>query len=125
MTDLQSFTLMMDSAQVVETSVNTNNSPSQDYTTNPDDHSNHNVDGTTQQSHDLQASVQFQGADWIIYRANIDIAIELLFNIIELELNSNLVSCSRSSVFVMLSSAHGLGYSSLEPSFCMFWPGTD
>ena len=41
MTDLQSFTLMMASAQVVETSVNTNNSPSQDYyTTNPDDHSN-------------------------------------------------------------------------------------
>ena len=34
---------MMASAQVVETSVNTNNSPSQDYTTNPDDHSNHNV----------------------------------------------------------------------------------
>ena len=32
---------MMASAQVVETSVNTNNSPSQDYTTNPDDHSNH------------------------------------------------------------------------------------
>ena len=43
-TDLQSFTLMMASAQVVETSVNTNNSPSQDYTTNPDDHSNHNID---------------------------------------------------------------------------------
>ena len=38
MTDLQSFTLMMASAQVVETSVNTNNSPSQNYTTNPDDH---------------------------------------------------------------------------------------
>ena len=37
------FTLMMASAQVVETSVNTNNSPSQDYTTNPDDHSNHNI----------------------------------------------------------------------------------
>ena len=33
---------MMASAQVVETSVNTNNSPSQDYTTNKDDHSNHN-----------------------------------------------------------------------------------
>ena len=32
----------MASAQVVETSVNTNNSPSQDYTTNLDDHSNHN-----------------------------------------------------------------------------------
>ena len=32
----------MASVQVVETSVNTNNSPSQDYTTNPDDHSNHN-----------------------------------------------------------------------------------
>ena len=32
----------MASAQVVETSVNTNNSPSQNYTTNPDDHSNHN-----------------------------------------------------------------------------------
>ena len=43
-TDLQSFTQMMASAQVVETSVNTNNSPSQDYTTNPDDHSNHNID---------------------------------------------------------------------------------
>ena len=41
-TELQSFTLMMASAQVVETSVNTNNSPSQDYTTDPDDHSNHN-----------------------------------------------------------------------------------
>ena len=37
------YTLMMASAQVVETSVNTNNSPSQDYTTNPDDHSNHNI----------------------------------------------------------------------------------
>ena len=36
----------MASAQVVETSVNTNNSPSQDYTTNPDDHSNHNIDST-------------------------------------------------------------------------------
>ena len=35
---------MMASAQVVETSVYTNNSPSQDYTTNPDDHSNHNID---------------------------------------------------------------------------------
>ena len=34
----------MASAQVVETSVNTNNSPSQDYTTNPDDHSNHNIE---------------------------------------------------------------------------------
>ena len=34
----------MASAQVVETSVNTNNSPSQDYTTSPDDHSNHNID---------------------------------------------------------------------------------
>ena len=34
----------MASGQVVETSVNTNNSPSQDYTTNPDDHSNHNID---------------------------------------------------------------------------------
>ena len=37
-------TLMMASAQVVETSVNINNSPSQDYTTNPDNHSNHNID---------------------------------------------------------------------------------
>ena len=35
---------MMASAPIVETSVNTNNSPSQDYTTNPDDHSNHNID---------------------------------------------------------------------------------
>ena len=35
---------MMASAQVVETSVNTNNSPSQDYTTNLDDHSNHNTE---------------------------------------------------------------------------------
>ena len=43
-TDLQSFTMMMASAQVVETSVNTNNSPSQDYTTNPDNHSNHSID---------------------------------------------------------------------------------
>ena len=34
----------MASAQVVETWVNNNNSPSQDYTTNPDDHSNHNID---------------------------------------------------------------------------------
>ena len=34
---------MMASAQVVETSVNTNNSPSQDYTTNPDDHLNRNT----------------------------------------------------------------------------------
>ena len=31
-------------AQVIETSVNTNNSPSQDYTTNPYDHSNRNID---------------------------------------------------------------------------------
>ena len=37
-------TLMMASAQVVETSVNTNSSPSQDYATNPDDHSNYNID---------------------------------------------------------------------------------
>ena len=37
-------TLMMASAQVVETSVNTNSSPSQDYTTKQDDHSNHNID---------------------------------------------------------------------------------
>ena len=36
--------LMMASVQVVETSVNTNNSPSQDYTTNPDNHSSHNID---------------------------------------------------------------------------------
>ena len=35
---------MMASAQVVEKSVNTNNIPSQDSTTNPDDHSNHNID---------------------------------------------------------------------------------
>ena len=35
---------MMASAQVVETSVNTNNSPSQDYTTNLDNHSNHSID---------------------------------------------------------------------------------
>ena len=35
---------MMTSAQVVETSVNTNNSPSQDYTTNLDNHSNHSID---------------------------------------------------------------------------------
>ena len=35
---------MMASAQVVEMSVNTNNSPSQDYTTNPDDPSNNNID---------------------------------------------------------------------------------
>ena len=34
----------MASAQAVETSVNTNNSPSQDYTTNPDDNSNHKID---------------------------------------------------------------------------------
>ena len=45
-TDLQSFTLMMASAQVVETSVNTNNSPSQDYITNPGDHSNHSIDSS-------------------------------------------------------------------------------
>ena len=31
-------------AQVVETPVNTSNSPSQDYTTNLDDHSNRNID---------------------------------------------------------------------------------
>ena len=43
-TDLQSFTPVMASAQVVETSVNTSNSPSQDYTTNPNDHSNYNID---------------------------------------------------------------------------------
>ena len=34
----------MASAQVVEASVNTNNSPSQDCAINPDDHSNHNID---------------------------------------------------------------------------------
>ena len=43
MTDLQSFTLMMASVQVIESSVNTNNSPSQEYTTNPNDHSNQNI----------------------------------------------------------------------------------
>ena len=43
-------TLMMASAQVVETSVNTNNSPSQDYTTNPDDYSNHNTNQSINQS---------------------------------------------------------------------------
>ena len=36
----------MASAQVVKTSVNTNNSPSQDYTTNPDNHSHHNINET-------------------------------------------------------------------------------
>ena len=36
--------MMMASAQIVETSVNTNNSPSQGYTTNADDHSNYNID---------------------------------------------------------------------------------
>ena len=41
-TDLQSFTLMMASAQVVETSVNTNFSGL--HYMNPDDHSNHNID---------------------------------------------------------------------------------
>ena len=50
--DLRSFEstrpLMMASAQVVETSVNTNNSLSQDYTTNPDNHSNHNKDNKTE-----------------------------------------------------------------------------
>ena len=40
---------MMAFAQVVETSVNTNNSPSQDYTTNPDDHWNHNTIFMTKQ----------------------------------------------------------------------------
>ena len=44
LTDVSSTTLMVASAQVVKTSVNTNNSPSRDYTTNPDDHSNHNID---------------------------------------------------------------------------------
>ena len=39
---------MMASAQVVEASINTNNSPSQDYTTNPDDHSNRNIKTTFQ-----------------------------------------------------------------------------
>ena len=39
----------MASDQVVETSVNTNNSPSQDYTTNPDDHSNHNINPLSQE----------------------------------------------------------------------------
>ena len=42
---------MMASAQVVETSVNTTNSPSQDYTTNPDDHSNHNIVVWMEKSH--------------------------------------------------------------------------
>ena len=36
----------MASTQVVEMLINTNNRPSQDYTTNPDDHSNHNSKGT-------------------------------------------------------------------------------
>ena len=34
----------MASAKVVETSVNPDNSPFQDYSTNPDDHSNYNID---------------------------------------------------------------------------------
>ena len=42
---------MMASAQVVETSVNTNNSPFQDYTTNPDDHSNHNMNSKVSAIH--------------------------------------------------------------------------
>ena len=43
MKDLTESHQMMTSAQVVEMSVNTNNSPSQGYATNPDDHSNHNM----------------------------------------------------------------------------------
>ena len=82
------------------------------------------VDGTTQQSTICMASVQFQGADWIIYRANIDIAIELLFNIIELELSSNFSFLIQAWCFVMLTSSHGVGCSGLEPSFCMLWPRT-
>ena len=67
MTDLQFFTLMMASAQVVETSVNTNSSPSEDYTTNPDDHSNHNVLGVeynrAEQSRTKQSRAEQNGAE--------------------------------------------------------------
>ena len=48
---------MMASAQVVETSVNTNNSPSQDYTKNPDDHSNHNKIFTWAMRHGVRSFV--------------------------------------------------------------------
>ena len=67
MTDLQSFTLMMASAQVVETSVNTNNSPSQDYTTNPDDHSNHNIYTIYRYIHYIQDDTDMYPSKYGIY----------------------------------------------------------
>ena len=59
---------MMASAQVVETSVNTN-SPSQDYITNPDDHSNHNIDSpgfkpfTVRRDNRYQKTIDFKIAN--------------------------------------------------------------
>ena len=67
MTDLQSFTLMMASAQVVETSVNTNNSPSQDYTTNPDNHSNHNIYTIYRYIHYIQDDTDMYPSKYGIY----------------------------------------------------------
>ena len=54
---------MMASAQVVETSVNTNNSPSQDYTTNPDDHLNHNI-GLHADKH---FTIQYKQGEFLTY----------------------------------------------------------
>ena len=56
---------MMASAQVVETSVNTNNSPSQDYTTNPDDHSKHNINDI---SGCVKSKIKIFADDTKIYR---------------------------------------------------------
>ena len=71
-TNLQSFTLMMALAQVVKTSVNTNNSPSQDYTTNPDDHSNHNIDSPGFKPFNVIHSVPFVSniavVEWLCFK---------------------------------------------------------
>ena len=55
---------MMASAQVVKTSVNTNNSPSQEYTTNPDDHSNHNIDSPGFKPFTVIIKHLVKGNDW-------------------------------------------------------------
>ena len=61
---------MMASAQVVEMSVNTNNSPSQDYTTNLDDHSNYKYCHVLSFSQHEQAVHDFEYKIWMdgIYR---------------------------------------------------------
>ena len=81
-TSLQSFTLMMASAQVVETSVNTNNSPSQDYTTHPDDHSNHNSKYCLIHVHTIQSNKSFQSKPLTEVLMKRDITTILVFTFI-------------------------------------------